>query len=82
MMDYLYGRALLKQEIPEKYWPELAQADVKTLSGVIEQGGKWLCRRCQSVVKPIEPNYCLTCGEAACGYCPCARDQPRPAAGG
>lgn len=69
MMDYLYGRALLKQEIPEKYWPELAQADVKTLSGVIEQGGKWLCRRCQSVVQPIEPNYCLTCGEAACGYC-------------
>ena len=38
-MDYLYGRALLKQEIPEKYWPELAQADVKTLSGVIERGG-------------------------------------------
>lgn len=66
-MKCLYGRSLLLSEINQATQQHLDHPKVIKMPGVIEKRGKWYCQRCQSIVKPIEPTYCL-CGRQ-CGYC-------------
>lgn len=67
MEELLYGRQVLEKELPLDYFKEVDQEKVEKLSGFIEKGNKWFCRRCGSAVEALEPSFCL-CGQS-CGYC-------------
>lgn len=67
MEEILYGRQVLEKELPLDIFKKIDSGQVETLSGFIENGNKWFCRRCGSKVAPLVPSFCL-CNQP-CGYC-------------
>lgn len=63
----LYGRELLKEEIPKEYYKLIENNNVQKLSGFVLEKGKWFCRRCHTPITFTNESYCL-CNEK-CGYC-------------
>lgn len=65
METLLYGRELLRKELPRDFEQRDSKPMIKPTS--IEKGGKYVCQRCQATMTPISQGECV-CGKA-CAYC-------------
>jgi competence protein ComFA len=65
MQTLLYGRELLRSELPRKFFVETTAATA--IPGHFTKGGKTHCTRCQAVMTPVPATAC-TC-QKPCAYC-------------